>query len=93
MNFFFLIERAVFKLMPHERKLQLTEIAPGMDIERDILNQMEFVPLISPALKLMDSRLFLEQEMSVKDEWLGKSLVWLSFNVFHGTSALNNFTE
>ena len=36
----------------------LTEIAPGMDLEKDILSQMEARPLISPALKVMDKELF-----------------------------------
>lgn len=34
------------------------EIAPGVDLERDILGMMDFKPIVSPDLKLMDSTLF-----------------------------------
>ena len=49
-------ERAVFKLT--ENGLVLTEIAPGISLEKDILEQMEFRPVISEKIKIMDERLF-----------------------------------
>ena len=52
----FLTERAVLKLTPDG--LMLTEIAPGVELEQDILAQMEFRPLISPELREMDHRIF-----------------------------------
>ena len=56
-------ERAVFRLT--EEGLELIEIAPGADLERDILAHMEFAPRISPELKQMDARLFLDAPMGL----------------------------
>jgi propionate CoA-transferase len=39
-------------------RLELTEIGPGIDLERDVLAQMEFTPDISPNLAAMDRRIF-----------------------------------
>lgn len=52
----YITERAVFALEGNE--LLLTEIAPGIDLEKDILAHMDFVPRISPELKEMDRRIF-----------------------------------
>ncbi len=52
----YVTERCVFRLT--DAGLELIEIAPGIDLERDILGQMAFRPAIAPALKLMDARLF-----------------------------------
>ncbi len=54
----YVTERAVFKLIDH--KLTLIEIAPGIDLEKDVLGQMGFRPEISPDLKTMDPALFQE---------------------------------
>ncbi len=51
----FVTERAVFKLTP--KGLALIEIAPGVDLERDVLQHMGFKPIIED-LKLMDAGLF-----------------------------------
>ncbi len=66
----YVTERAVFE-MRHEG-LTLTEIAPGIDLEKDILAQMEFKPIIAKDLKLMDARLFQEGPMGIKAEILAK---------------------
>ncbi len=55
----FITERCVFRLTTEG--LVLTEIAPGVDLQKDILALMEFTPIISPDLKLMDSGLFQEK--------------------------------
>lgn len=62
-NVTYMTERAVFKLV--EDGIMLTEIAPGVDLERDILAHMEFRPLISPDLKEMDLRIFREEKMGL----------------------------
>ncbi len=52
----YITERCVFELT--EAGMLLTEIAPGIDLERDILAQMDFRPLISPSLKIMNPAIF-----------------------------------
>jgi propionate CoA-transferase len=52
----YVTERAVFELT--KEGLMLTEIAPGIDLEKDVLANMEFKPLISPRLKKMNSAIF-----------------------------------
>jgi len=52
----YITERCVFEL--REGVLTLTEIAPGMDLERDILARMEFRPVVAPDLKLMPAEIF-----------------------------------
>ena len=47
----YVTERAVFRLTP--RGLQLAEIAPGIDLQKQVLAQMEFAPEISDSLKPM----------------------------------------
>jgi hypothetical protein len=65
----YVTERAVFRLVPGG--LELIEIAPGVDLQRDILAQMDFVPAISPSMQTMDARLFMEQPMGLREQLLG----------------------
>ena len=57
----FITERAVLKLT--EKGIMLTEIAPGVDLQKDILDQMEFEPLVAENLKLMDAAIFHDETM------------------------------
>lgn len=59
----YITERAVFCLK--ENGLILTEIAPGISLEKDILSQMEFIPEVSKDLKTMDKRIFYEKPMGL----------------------------
>ncbi len=61
---FYITERAVFRRNEAGR-LELIEIAPGIDIERDIIAQMQFRPDVSPDLKEMDARIFRPEPMGL----------------------------
>ncbi|OJJ20385.1 acyl CoA:acetate/3-ketoacid CoA transferase [marine bacterium AO1-C] len=64
---YYITERCVFKIT--EKGLELIEIAPGVDLQKDILDKMTFKPVVSPDLKTMDVRIFLPQPMKIrKDE-------------------------
>jgi propionate CoA-transferase len=52
----YITERAVFRLI--DSGLELIEIAPGIDLNRDILDHMAFKPKISDNLKIMSSTIF-----------------------------------
>jgi len=62
----YITERCVFKLVPEG--LMITEIAPGIDLEKDILNQMGFKPIIPEEIKPMDARLFVPSPMKISFE-------------------------
>lgn len=55
----YVTERAVFDVV--DGRLRLIEIAPGLDLEKDILAWMDFRPLIAENLKTMDPLIFQEQ--------------------------------
>jgi len=59
----FITERAV--LVITKEGLLVTEVAPGVDLERDVLQQMAFRPRVSPELKAMDARIFQEGLMGL----------------------------
>ena len=54
----YVTERAVFRLTADG--LELIEVAPGIDVQRDILNQMAFVPRMGD-LRPMSADLFLHE--------------------------------
>jgi len=61
----FITERCVFKL--EKEGLKLIEVAPGVDIEKDILQRMQFKPLMASEVKLMAPEIFLPAPMGRKD--------------------------
>lgn len=60
----YITERAVFRLT--SAGVELEEIAPGVDLQKDILDQMDFKPIISEELKIMDKRIFEDKLMNLK---------------------------
>jgi propionate CoA-transferase len=65
---FFITDRCVFQLT--SRGLQLTEIAPGLDLDRDVLAHMGFEPIITSEPAIMDQRIFRPAPMGLRDELL-----------------------
>lgn len=59
----YITERAVFELS--KEGLVLTEIAPGIDLQKDVLDLMNFKPIVSEQLKEMDSKIFREDLMDL----------------------------
>ena len=62
----YITERAVFEL--RSDGVHLTEVAPGIDVDTQILALMDFKPIITDELKTMDLRIFSEALMGIKEE-------------------------
>ncbi|XCP85503.1 CoA-transferase [Roseburia hominis] len=63
-------ERAVFRLIPEG--VELIEIAPGVDLQTQVLDMMDFRPIIAENLKLMDVNLFSAGPVGMKDMIMAK---------------------
>jgi propionate CoA-transferase len=70
-NVYYVTERAVFRRTKEFPVIELIEIAPGVDLQKDILDQMEFTPAISPDLRLMDQRIFKDEKMNAASDFFG----------------------
>ena len=68
----YVTERCVFRLL--ETGLELIEIAPGIDLEKDILANMDFKPQISAHLATMDPRIFGNESMGLRQDMLALPL-------------------
>ena len=85
----YITERCVFQLTAEG--LMLTEIAPGVDLQKDILDQMAFVPIMHGEPALMDARIFRDEPMNMRSQMLeipmverltydpGKNLFFVNF--------------
>lgn len=66
----FVTERAVFRITGNG--LELIEVAPGIDVERDVLAHMGFRPAVAKDLRTMDARIFQPEKMGLAPEILRK---------------------
>jgi propionate CoA-transferase len=62
----FVTERAVFEFRPQGPVL--IEIAPGIDLKRDVLGQMRFVPIIAEDLKITDPSIYSPTSCGLKSK-------------------------
>lgn len=65
----YITEQCVFQRSAAHDVLKLIEIAPGVDLEKDVLQQMEFILAIFTDLKLMDHQYFQRRKMDVLFFW------------------------
>ncbi|MEM7214351.1 MAG: acyl CoA:acetate/3-ketoacid CoA transferase [Pseudomonadota bacterium] len=92
----YITERCVFELTPEG--LELVEIAPGIDLQKDILDQMDFAPVVRNPGE-MDARIFNERTMKLRKEMLdipvGERLVYdeVSNIVYANMSGLDISTK
>ncbi|MBI1206232.1 MAG: acyl CoA:acetate/3-ketoacid CoA transferase [Azospirillum sp.] len=63
----YVTERCVFKLVPGG--LELIEVAPGIDVDRDVLAHMAFKPFLRD-VRLMDRRIFEPGAIGLKDDMM-----------------------
>jgi propionate CoA-transferase len=60
----YVTDRAVFGL--HERGIELLEIAPGLDLQRDVLDRMGFAPVVERPPRPMDASVFGDGSMGLR---------------------------
>jgi propionate CoA-transferase len=83
----YVTERCVFAL--GKDGLRLVEVAPGVDIERDVLGQMDFCPHVGDVVQ-MDARVFRSKPMQLLDSLLDLQLVdRLSYDADRNTLFVN----
>jgi len=83
----YVTERCVLRRGPGG--LEVVEIAPGIDLERDVLGQMDFKPSAADP-KPMDPRIFREEPMQLEESLLGLGLAQrVSYDAERNTLFLN----
>jgi propionate CoA-transferase len=87
----FVTERAVFRI--GDDGLELVEIAPGVDAERDVIAQMGFRPRVATDLKTMDSRIFAHGPMGLAEYVHAKPIVHRSARVARWHEARKTATK
>lgn len=68
----YITERCVFRLT--DKGMVLVEIAPGIDLEKDILRLMQFRPIINDPLQTMDRRIFRHERMGIQQDFFDIAL-------------------
>ena len=68
----YVTERCVFRLCADG--LELIESAPGVDLQKDILDHMAFKPIMRAEPKLMDARIFRDEPMNLRPNLLERPL-------------------
>ena len=66
-------ERAVFKLV--EEGIELIELAPGINLEKDVLSMMDFKPKISATLKIMDKKIYAGGLLGLKNRSFPRGMI------------------
>ncbi len=87
----FVTERAVFQI--GAEGLELIEIAPGLDPERDVIAHMGFRPLVARELRQMDTRIFDPGLMGLAAQVHGKAHRYRSQRVAQWHAARNTHKE
>jgi propionate CoA-transferase len=62
----YVTERAVFRLT--KDVVTLEEVAPGIDIDNDVIRKMSFEPMVKGTVKKMDEKIFNKLIMSIGNE-------------------------
>ena len=68
----YITERCVFRLCAEG--LELIEIAPGVDLQKDILDRIAFQPIMKREPRLMDERIFREEPMNLRPGMMERPL-------------------
>lgn len=67
----FITDRAVFRMVPEG--IRLEEVAGGIDVERDVVNQIGFEIVVPPDVRTMDPRLFRKDRMGLAQSFREKT--------------------